>query len=96
VQLFIFARFHAQPGKERDVERAVREVLLPSRAEPGCVRIQAFRSVKDRQLFYIHSQWKDEAAFETHAGLAHTVRFLGAMERLVDQPLEISRTRPLP
>lgn len=95
MELIIFARFHARPGNEGEVERAIREVLPPSRAEGGCLGIQAYRSVKDPRLFHIHSRWTGEEAFETHASLPHTVRFLGTMERLVDQPLEVSRTRPL-
>jgi quinol monooxygenase YgiN len=31
-----------------------------------------FRSIRDPRLFYIHSRWVDEAAFDTHAGLPHT------------------------
>ena len=32
------------------------------------------RSTREPRLYYIHSRWRDEAAFDTHAGLAHTVR----------------------
>jgi len=67
------------------------EVVAPSREEPGCLSIHAFRSTRDPQLFYIHSRWKDEAAFENHAGLPHTVRFVGRVETLIDHPLEVTR-----
>jgi quinol monooxygenase YgiN len=39
--------------------------------------------IRDPQLFYIHSRWTDEAAFERHAGLAHTVRFVERVEPLI-------------
>jgi len=52
-ELFIFARFHAQAGKEAEVD----------------------------------------AAFLAHAELPHTVRFIERMERLVDQPVDVSRAR---
>ena len=71
----------------------MREVIPPSREEPGCLKIHAFRSTKDPQLFYIHSRWIDEAAFETHAELPHTVRFIETVEALVDQPLEVTRAK---
>jgi quinol monooxygenase YgiN len=95
VELFIFARFHARAGQERAVEAALREVIGPSSEEPGCVSIGAFRSTRDRQLFYIHSRWKDEPAFETHAGLPHTVRFLERVAPLLDHPLDITRAARL-
>jgi quinol monooxygenase YgiN len=95
VELFIFARFHARAGQERAVEAALREVIGPSSEEPGCVSIGAFRSTRDRQLFHIHSRWKDETAFETHAGLPHTVRFLERVAPLLDHPLDITRAERL-
>jgi quinol monooxygenase YgiN len=91
MELFIFARFHARPGNEGAVEGALLDVLAPSREEPGCLGIHAFRSIRDARLFYIHSRWKDEAAFEYHAGLPHTVRFLDCVEPLIDHPLNVTR-----
>jgi quinol monooxygenase YgiN len=90
--LYIFARFHARPGQEAAVAEAMRDGLGPAREEPGCVSIQHFRSIRDPRLFYIHSAWKDEAAFEIHAGLPHTVRFLERVQPLIDHPLDVNRT----
>ena len=81
MELHIIARFHACPGQERAVEAAIREVSLPTRAEAGCLDYQAFRSTRDPALFFIHTRWTDEAAFELHAALPHTVRFLRRSSR---------------
>ena len=89
--LFIFARFHARPGNEGVVAETLLEILPPSREEPGCLSIHAFPSIRDPQLSYIHSRSKDEAAFEYHAGLPHTVRFLERVEPLIDHPLDVTR-----
>ncbi|PYN82674.1 MAG: antibiotic biosynthesis monooxygenase [Candidatus Rokuibacteriota bacterium] len=91
MELFIFARFHARPRTEGAVAEVLRDILVPSREEPGCLSIHAFRSIRDPQLFYIHSRWKDEAAFEYHASLPHTVRFLERVEPLIDHPLDVTR-----
>ena len=91
MELFIFARFHARPRTEGAVAEVLRDILVPSREEPGCLSIHAFRSIRDPQLFYIHSRWKDEAAFEYHASLPHTVRFLERVDPLIDHPLDVTR-----
>ena len=91
MELFIFARFHARPGQESAVAEALRDVVAPSRAEPGCLDIHAFRSTRDGRLFYIHSRWKDEVAFELHATLPHTVRFLERVAPLIDHALDVTR-----
>jgi quinol monooxygenase YgiN len=95
MELFIFIRFHAREGEEAAVAAALRDVLVPSRAEPGCVAIEGFRSTQDPRLFYIHSRWIDEAAFDLHAELPHTMRFIARIQPLIDHPLEVCRTRPL-
>jgi len=95
MELFIFARFHARPGQDEAVAAAIREVLPHSGAEPGCLSIGAFRSAQDPRLFYIHSRWVDEAAFEIHAELPHTVRFLERVQPLIDHELDVARTLPL-
>jgi quinol monooxygenase YgiN len=92
MELCVFARFHARPGHEAALAEAMRDGLALTRGEPGCLSIHHFRSIRDPQLFYIHSRWKDEAAFERHAGLPHTVRFLERVQPLIDHPLDVART----
>lgn len=93
--LFVFVRFVAKPGCDRDVERALLTVVGASRDEPGCRRIHAFRSIPDDREFYIHSIWDDEAAFTRHAALPHTVAFIDEVSGLVEHPVEAVRTRLL-
>ena len=90
---FIFARFHVREGREADAASALHDVLAPTRAEPGCLAIDAFAATRNDRLFYIHSRWVDEAAFELHATLAHTVRFVETMTPLIDHPFEATRAR---
>ena len=95
MELAIFARFHARPGSEGAVAEAILDNLAPTRAEEGCLSIHAFRSIRDPLLFYIHSRWTDEAAFELHAGLPHTVRFLARVQPLIDHPLDVTRSEQI-
>ena len=95
MELTIFGRFHARKGREGAVEAAIREVVVPTRAEAGCLSIAAYRSTRDPRLFHIHSRWVDEAAFDAHAALPHTVRFLERVQPLIDHELDVSRTRAL-
>lgn len=95
MELFIFGRFHALPDSEGLLAEAIAEVLAPSRAEAGCLGIHAFRSTRDPRLFYIHSRWIDETAFDKHAALPHTVRFLERVQPLIDHALDITRAKML-
>lgn len=93
--IFVFARFHARAGCEEAVMDAMRAVAPPSRAEAGCLAIGFYRSVRDPLEFFLHSRWADEAAFDLHASLPHTQRFMATMPPLIDHPFRIGLTRPL-
>jgi quinol monooxygenase YgiN len=93
--LFIFARFHAHAGQEAAVASAIHDTVTGSREEPGCLAIDGFRSTRDPRLFYIHSHWVDETAFDRHATLMHTVRFLERVQPLIDHKLDVTRARPV-
>jgi quinol monooxygenase YgiN len=91
MELFIFARFHALPGNEAGVASALRKVIAPTRQEPGCLSIHAFRSNRDSRLFYIRSNWVDEAAFDNHVEQPHTMQFVEEIQPLVDHELDTTR-----
>jgi quinol monooxygenase YgiN len=93
--IYIFARFHAQSGREQEVIEALREEIPLARAEAGCVSIHAFYAIRDPRLFFIHSCWRDEAAFDFHAELAHTNHFLERVSAVIDHPLDVTRTKIL-
>jgi len=92
MELSVFVRFHARDGEEDAVAALMRDQLGPVRAEPGCLVIQAYRSTRDPRLFYFHSCWVDEAAFDIHAELPHTLLFLERVQPLIDHPLDVVRT----
>ena len=95
MDMALFGRFHARPGQEDAVRAAILDVLGPTSAEPGCQGIHAFCAIRDARLFYIHSRWKDEAAFDAHATLPHTVRFVERVEPLIDHPFDATRTEQI-
>jgi quinol monooxygenase YgiN len=91
MELFIVDRCHARDGQQDTVMAALRDVIPPTR----CRAVEAYRSTHDPLLFYIHSRWADEAAFDRHAELPHTVRFLERVQPLIDRPLNVTRSRPI-
>jgi len=95
MHLYTFARLRAKVGCEPGVQRAVMNVLEPSRSEAGCLAIDAFRSIRDDRLFYVHSKWQDEAAFDRHAEMPHTLCFLDDVTPLIEHPVQAVRTQLL-
>ena len=92
MEIYIFAKFHVREGMEGEAQKALQEVVQASREEAGCVEIHGYRGIKDARVYYIHSMWKDAAAFELHGTLPHTVRFLERIVELCDQERDVKRT----
>lgn len=95
MELFLFARFHARPGCEAALRAAIKTVAGPTKLEPGCTGYETYQSVRVPGEFYIHSRWRDRAAFDLHATLPHTVQFIATVEALIDHPLSVSLTEPM-
>lgn len=93
--MHFFVRFEPLAGMEAAFRTALLKVVELTQAEPGCLGIYACESIGEPVTFAIHSEWVDEAAFELHAGLPHTVQFLRAAEKLLPRPVEGLRTRQI-
>lgn len=91
-RLWIFAPFRARQGAEEELVEAFREMLPAVRAEEGCVSIDVFRDKRAGGLFYIHSRWTNEAAFDRHAEMPHTMRFVERTRQLITHDLQVART----
>lgn len=81
-------RFEPREGMADEFREAMRRVATPTREEPGCLRADIFESVHEPRTFAIHSVWRDEAAFDLHTTLPHTVAFIEAADRLLTHPIQ--------
>jgi quinol monooxygenase YgiN len=95
VSMHFIVRFEPRPGREAAFREELKRVVEPSRAERGCLAMHAFESLRNPAGFAIHSEWVDEAAFEQHAQLPHTVRFVEAAKELLTHPIEGLRSKQI-
>jgi quinol monooxygenase YgiN len=95
MELDVFARFHAAPGQEERMADVLRVQARAVRLEPGCLYIQPCRSKREPAQFFLFSRWTDEPAFQVHADLDTTHRFISTMEQLSDQPVDVHRSLPV-
>jgi len=95
LSVHFFVRFEPLPEKEMEFREELLRIVEPSRAEPGCLALHVFESLREPFVFAIHSEWVDEAAFELHAPLPHTVRFLGVAKELLTHPVQGLRSREI-
>ena len=95
MSLHFFVHFEPKPGNGAAFREELLRVVEAARTEAGCRAIHAFESSREPPVFAIHSEWVDEAAFEKHAELPHTVRFLKAADELLTHPVHGLRTHQI-
>ena len=88
MSIHFLVRFEPLTGMETEFREELLRVVEPTRAEIGCLAIHVLESLREPAGFGIHSEWVDEAAFESHLQLPHTLRFLGAAEKLLTHPVQ--------
>jgi quinol monooxygenase YgiN len=95
LSVHFFVVLEPLPGNETSFRQELQLVVPPTLAERGCQAINVFESLRSPTIFTIHSEWVDEAAFEQHAQLPHTVRFMESASVMLTHPLLGLRTRHL-
>ena len=87
----VIARVCALPGRESTVEVALRQLVLPTRGERGCVRYELFQGLEDPHVFIFDETWESEAAHETHMRSPHLQRILAEAGPFLAGPPDIRR-----
>ena len=95
MSVHVFLQFEPLAGNAAEFRQGLLRVNAPSRAGAGCLRLDVFESLREPVTFALHSEWVDEAAFELHAQLPHTLEFLAGAERLLGHPVKGLRTRQI-
>jgi quinol monooxygenase YgiN len=71
--------------------RLSRELLGPTRAEPGCVAYTFAASIDDPDRFEIFEEWTDQEALDAHARTGHYRSWGRALRGLEVKRMAIAR-----
>jgi quinol monooxygenase YgiN len=76
MEFAIVVRYKTGRGEEDRVAGALRNMIEPSRAEPGNLDYQVLRDTEDPSVFVLVERYTDEAAFEAHRSSEHFGKWL--------------------
>ena len=94
-QLTIIASFSPKPGQEQSVESILRGMTTPSRAEPGCLRYDLYRTDGVPAMFTLFEIYTHDDAFAFHRSTRHYLAFRAAIADLLTAPIEVQLLRAL-
>jgi quinol monooxygenase YgiN len=91
--LGVVMRLRAKEGCEAELRSALLALLAPSRAEQGCLACELHEMPDEPTLFLLRESWQSERDFERRL-LADACRgWLVQAERLLAEPMQVSRWR---
>jgi quinol monooxygenase YgiN len=87
--LIVIASAKARPGKEAELEAALREAARPTREQPGCVEFRLLRLKGTRSTLVGFERWASEADHDRHLKGAHVQRLMQRMADVLAEPPNI-------
>ncbi len=85
----VTARAKAKPGKEKELEAALRAVVPPTHDEHGCLRYAVHRGIEDPASFLVVERWVSKEALDAHLKTPHIQDLFKKVPALVAAPPEI-------
>ncbi|MBZ5528538.1 MAG: antibiotic biosynthesis monooxygenase [Acidobacteriia bacterium] len=77
---------HARPGKEIELERELRALIVPTRQEEGCLRYSLYGAPEGGAIgtFLFYEVWRTREAHTLHTQTPHFKRFSERKDELVE------------
>lgn len=95
-QITVTAHSQARPGKEKELEAALRAVVAPTHAEVGCLRYAIHRGADDPSKFLVVERWASPEALAAHLKTPHIQELFSKAANLLIAPPEILSFELLP
>lgn len=92
--LIVIARVEARRAHVAELKQAMLALLIPTRAEPGCLSYTLLASPDDPALLFFHETWADRAALEAHWRSPHLLAYREATKEWIERR-EIDVLQPL-
>lgn len=87
--LYVVAKFRAKPGLEDVVKKELSALLVPTRAEAGCISYDCHQSQDDPAIFVFYELWKNREELDKHLNEPHLQALLGKVDDLFDEAPDI-------
>lgn len=85
----VIARAVAREGKEGQLRSLLQGMLVPTRAEEGCISYELYES-DSRGRFYFDEAWESQAALDKHTTTPHFKHLEQKIAELIEGPFEVN------
>jgi quinol monooxygenase YgiN len=86
----VVARIRAKPGMDSQVLEELLKVVVPTRAEAGCINYDLHQAADDPCLFLFHENWVHKQALDEHLQKPYLKTLIENTSEMLAEPIEIS------
>jgi quinol monooxygenase YgiN len=94
--VIVVATITPQPGKETEVEEALRHAVRVVHHEDGCLRYALHRTLDEPARFVMIEKWTSDEALREHGRSAALVELGERLKSLLAGPTDVVRLAALP
>lgn len=87
--MIVTAIFEAKPGKENELLSELHNGAFESWKEPGVISYAVHQLMDRHGVFMNIEVYQDEAAFKAHLETPHVKAFIGMLDDLLANPLQV-------
>ncbi|OKH84231.1 antibiotic biosynthesis monooxygenase [Mycobacterium sp. ST-F2] len=80
-----FIRVKVSPDAAEQAAAAMRELVTPTLAEPGCITYEFYRDLDEPSLFHCFEHWDSKEALDLHGTTPHVAKFLTELGPLIEK-----------
>jgi quinol monooxygenase YgiN len=91
--VFVVASAKAKVGKEEQLERALKAMVGPTRAEPGCELYELYTAEKPG-VFFFYERWAHRDALKEHTQTAHYKKLEENLPQLLEGEFSVHILTP--
>jgi quinol monooxygenase YgiN len=91
----VLARLRAKKGQEDRARQELLKLIVPTRAEAGCINYDLHESSEDAGLFLFYENWRSQADLDLHFETPHLKAAVKIMPDLLDGELELTKWKKI-
>ncbi|UOF90356.1 antibiotic biosynthesis monooxygenase [Fodinisporobacter ferrooxydans] len=84
------ATLTAKPGKEKELEEALIDMVSKVQNEEGALAYILHRAKHDAAKFTVYEKYKDQAALDYHDSTPHMKELLAKLDLLLDEEIQLN------
>ena len=88
--IIVIAELKAREGSEQKVSEELKNLIAPSRSEPGCMTYNLHQSADNKSLFMFYECWKSKKDFDEHLQKPYLKALFEKADDLLAEPVKLT------